>query len=78
MTDPEIFIVRVWRQLAAGFRASARRVDEEEAQFFSRPEAIARFLGERAGTADVTPGDSPVRASSAAHTGGSKGDNDGQ
>lgn len=44
MTDPDIFIVRVWRQLASGFRASARRVDEEEARFFSRPEAVARFL----------------------------------
>ncbi|MGH6624637.1 MAG: hypothetical protein ACREBN_11720 [Burkholderiaceae bacterium] len=44
MTDPEIFIVRVWRQLAGGFRASARRVDEEEAQFFSRPDDVATFL----------------------------------
>lgn len=44
MTDPEVFIVRIWRQLASGFRASARRVDDEEARFFSRPEDISRFF----------------------------------
>ena len=30
MSDPELFVVRIWRQLASGFRASARRVDSEE------------------------------------------------
>lgn len=50
MTDPEIFIVRIWRRLAGGFRASARRVDEEEPHFFSQPEAVARFLAESGDT----------------------------
>lgn len=44
MTDPEIFIVRIWRQLAEGFRASARRVDDEETHYFSQPDDVARFL----------------------------------
>lgn len=48
MTDPEIFIVRIWRQLAGGFRASARRVDDEETHHFSRADDVARFLGGRA------------------------------
>lgn len=44
MTDPEIFIVRIWRQLAGGFRASARRVDDEETHHFSQPNDVVRFL----------------------------------
>ena len=44
MNDPELFVVRIWHRLAGGFRASARRVDEEETHHFSQPEEIARFL----------------------------------
>lgn len=44
MSDPELFVVRIWHQLASGFRASVRRVDEEEAHHFSQPEEITRFL----------------------------------
>lgn len=47
MTDPEIFIVRIWRELASGFRASARRVDDEETHHFARLDDIARFLATR-------------------------------
>ena len=44
MSDPELFVVRVWRQLASGFRASVRRVDEEETRHFSEPDDVTRFL----------------------------------
>jgi hypothetical protein len=44
MIDPEIFIVRIWRQLAGGFRASARRVDDEQAHFFTAADEVARFF----------------------------------
>jgi len=44
LTDPELFVVRVWRELASGFRASVRRVDEEQTHHFSQPEEMARFL----------------------------------
>lgn len=44
MTDPEIFIVRIWRQLAEGFRASVRRVDEEQPHHFTAVVEMARFL----------------------------------
>lgn len=45
MTDPEIFILRVWREHAGRFRASARRVDDDETHHFSQPDDLARFLG---------------------------------
>lgn len=44
MTDPELFVVRIWRQLAGGFRASVRRVDDEEVRHFSQPDEVTRFL----------------------------------
>ena len=44
MNDPELFVVRIWHRLASGFRASARRVDEEETHHFSQPEEVTRFL----------------------------------
>ena len=44
MNDPEIFIVRIWRQLAGGFRASVRRVDEEQPHLFTAAAQVARFL----------------------------------
>jgi hypothetical protein len=44
MTDPEIFIVRIWRQLAGGFRASVRRVDEEEAHLCTAADQVARLF----------------------------------
>ena len=44
MTDPEIFVVRIWRQLAGGFRASVRRVDEDQPHLFTAATQVARFL----------------------------------
>lgn len=44
MNDPVLFVVRIWHGLASGFRASVRRVDEEEVHHFSRPDEVARFL----------------------------------
>jgi hypothetical protein len=44
MTHSELFIVRIWHQIAGGFRASVRRVDEEETCYFSRPEEVTHYL----------------------------------
>ena len=46
MDDAILFLVRVWHQGQAGFRASACRVDEEEAHLFSEAEALARYLAD--------------------------------
>jgi hypothetical protein len=44
MSDPELFVVRVWRQLAGSFHASARRVDDEQTRHFSQPDELTRYL----------------------------------
>ena len=44
MTRSELFVVRIWHQIAGGFRASVRRVDEEETRHFSQPDEVTRFL----------------------------------
>ena len=54
MTNPELFVVRIWRQLAGGFRASVRRVDEEETRHFSQPEEVTRFLSAAAAPSAAT------------------------
>lgn len=46
MHEAILFLVRVWRDGRTGFRASARRVDEEEPHLFGDTEALARFLAE--------------------------------
>ncbi len=56
MTHSELFIVRIWHQIAGGFRASVRRVDEEETRHFSRPEEVTRYLA-TAGNPDARAGD---------------------
>ena len=38
-----VFVVRVWRAVKA-FRASARAVEHEEAEVFTTPGALLRFL----------------------------------
>ena len=44
MTHCELFVVRIWHQIAGGFLASVRRVDEAEARHFSRPDDVTRYL----------------------------------
>ena len=51
MNDPDLYLVRVWHG-DRGFRASLRRVDEEEAHVFHSAEGVARFL---AGTKNGEP-----------------------
>ena len=46
MDDATLFLVRVWHQGQAGFRASARRVDEEDAHLFAEADALARYLAQ--------------------------------
>lgn len=43
MDDAALFLVRVWHG-RAGFRASARRLDEEQAHLFGAPDELARYL----------------------------------
>lgn len=53
MFDPQLFVVRIWREIAGGFRASVRRVDEEETRHFNQPDEVARFFATvEAGEAD--------------------------
>ena len=58
MDEAILFLVRVW-QARAGFRASARRLDEEQAHLFQAPEALARHL---ASASPCRPADAPVGA----------------
>jgi len=46
-----LFVVRVWRAGAA-FRASVRRVDDEEARMFHEAAALARYLESSAALAE--------------------------
>ena len=62
MTDPELFVVRVWRRLEGRFRASVRRVDEEETRHFSRPDEVTQFLSDAAAPAAPVPGESDLPA----------------
>ena len=48
MNDPDLYLVRVWHA-DRGFRASLRRVDEEEAHVFHSADAMARFLAGSSG-----------------------------
>lgn len=43
MASVHLFIVRIERE-APGFRASARRVDEEAAGHFDQPQTLLEFL----------------------------------
>jgi hypothetical protein len=58
MTDPELFVVRVWRLLEGRFRASVRRVDEEETRHFSHPDEVTQFLSDAAAPTAPAPGTS--------------------
>jgi hypothetical protein len=63
VSDPELFVVRVWRQLASGFHASVRRVDQEQTHHFSQPSEIARFLSEATTTDSAArPAGDPIAA----------------
>jgi len=64
MDEATLFLVRVWRHGRTGFRASARRVDEESAHLFSEADALARYL------ADASLNASPAGATTAPHPAG--------
>ena len=48
MGEPGLFQLRIWRQLAGGFHASAQRVDDEQTHHVARPDEMARFLTDTA------------------------------
>ena len=57
MVDSTLFVVRIWRALAGGFRASVRRVDADETHHFDRPDAVTRFLTDQSeGASAALPG----------------------
>ena len=68
MTHSDLFVVRIWHQIAGGFRASVRRVDEEETRHFSEPDQVTRFLASAGRTEDpkstgtAKPADPPPTA----------------
>jgi hypothetical protein len=43
VSESTLFVVRVWRQWAS-FRASVRRVDDEDTRFFEQASDVARYL----------------------------------
>ena len=59
MDDAILFLVRVWHQGQAGFRASARRVDQEDTHLFAEAGALARYLAD-APIADAVPNPTDV------------------
>jgi hypothetical protein len=58
--DTQLFLVRVWQDLAQ-FRASVRGVTEEEPQLFTDPAQLAEFFGEVA-SATASGGDDDERS----------------
>lgn len=67
MTHSDLFVVRIWHQIAGGFRASVRKVDEEETRHFWAPDQVTSFLATAARaqepeSGDTTPSDPPPTA----------------
>jgi hypothetical protein len=54
VNDSTLFVVRVWRRREA-FRASVRRVEDEEARWFDSAQEVARYLE------DAAEGDAAAR-----------------
>jgi hypothetical protein len=46
MQPPDLYLVHLW-QPETGFRATARRVDEDRPHLFHRPEDLVSFFGQR-------------------------------
>jgi hypothetical protein len=59
MNPPDFYLVRVW-QVDGGFRASARRADQEAPQVFDSAVELARYFAESV-IPDARP-DSPLEA----------------
>ncbi len=54
MDDAALFFVRVWHG-RSGFRASARRLDEEQAHLFAASEELARYFAQASADTVATP-----------------------
>jgi len=63
VSDSTLFVVRVWRQWAS-FRASVRRVDDEDTRLFEKATDVARYL-ETSATPSMVSSDAPPVAESA-------------
>lgn len=66
MDEAAFFLVRVWYG-QSGFRASARRLEEEEAHLFGAPDELALYLALVAPAAPAAPAGTARRH---AHTDG--------
>lgn len=61
-TDPDLYLVRIWRHGAA-FRATVRRVDDEALHcVHSVPELVAYFVEDGAAPGRSAPPPSPAAA----------------
>lgn len=53
MSEPRLFLVRVWQHLSQ-FRAAVRSVDDAEPRLFDEPAQLGEFL--RQASAEASPG----------------------
>ena len=54
MNEPELFLVRVWHP-NGGFRASARRLEEEQPRLFLDPAELVRYFAAPHKAGDTEP-----------------------
>lgn len=52
MSEPRLFLVRVWQHLSQ-FRAAVRGLDQDEPRLFDQPAQLGEYL--RAASADAPP-----------------------
>jgi len=56
MSEPRLFLVRVWQHLSQ-FRAAVRGVDQDEPRLFDEPAQLIEFLREASVDAPPPPAD---------------------
>ncbi|MDP1690660.1 MAG: hypothetical protein Q8L49_01625 [Burkholderiaceae bacterium] len=64
MSEPRLFLVRVWQHLSQ-FRAAVRGVDEAEPRLFDEPAQLGEFLRQASAEAPSPPaedGSAPANA----------------
>jgi hypothetical protein len=69
MSEPRLFLVRVWQHLSQ-FRAAVRGLDQEEPRLFDEPAQLCEFLREASVDAQTSP---PAECRSAPSTPKSSG-----
>ncbi len=67
MSEPRLFLVRVWQHLSQ-FRAAVRGVDQDEPRLFDEPAQLGEFLREASADAAPLPATTDAPAAPAAPT----------